>query len=374
MRRQEKKSPRVVGTGLVVLDITVIGGAGATAHRVWTGGTCANVLAILAFLGWRSDAIGRIGTDAAGACLLRDLLDSGVNPLLLDREPTAGTPVILHRVSRNKEGKVRHGYGFACPQCDRRYPSYRPLLVTRAAEVAESVKGANVFFFDRASRGVLDLAAQAKAAGALVMFEPSASTDEKHFREAVQLSDILKYAHDRREKFQTALDFAKGDAKAALEIETHGADGLAYRCAGDKRWIARAARSVSQVRDASGAGDWLSAGLLHVLAASSGARRFPTASIEEGLAVGEALAAFNCQFEGPRGAMYASKDEFSSHEIADLDIRLRRKLASSTKRPSLEMTLTGVCVTCAARAASESRSTPSMAAASRGVRLVGKRT
>lgn len=359
MTAKKAQVPRVVGTGLIVLDVTVSEVTPAPAHAVWTGGTCGNVLAILSFLGWKSRAIGRIGHDAAGTCLLRDLLDSGVDPAHLDREP-AGTPIILHRVALDGRGRLKHGYAFDCPQCGRRYPSFRPVLVSRAETMSEVVTAATVFFFDRVSRGILDMAATARRTGAVVVFEPSASSDERQFIEAYELSHIVKYAHDRQPKFAPWLEKASAKRRAPLEVETRGADGLAYRLQRDRRWRTREALSVPFFRDASGAGDWLTAGFLYAAARelSIAETLVDPNAVDAALRVGEGLAAYNCQFEGPRGAMYASDVESTTHMLQVVDSRARKKLTSEPKRPALRMTLTGVCSACAAAAASQTATSP----------------
>lgn len=343
--------PNVVGTGLIVLDVTVSDVTPMPAHPVWTGGTCGNVLAILSFLGWKSQALGRIGNDAAATCLTRDMLDSGVDTAHLDREP-AGTPIILHRVRVGRGGEVRHSYSFDCPQCERRYPSYRPVLVSRAEELLSVARAANVFFFDRVSRGILDMAAAAKNGGAVVFFEPSAAGDEKPFLEAYELSDVVKYARDRRPKFELWLEKATVRRRAPLEIETRGADGLVYRLQGDRKWRAREATPSPMLRDASGAGDWLTAGFLHAAAREAPLPDFlsDASAVDAALAIGQALAAYSCQFEGPRGAMYASDVEASAQVLTGVDARTRRRLTSEPKRPALRMTLTGVCSACASTA------------------------
>lgn len=277
----------------------------------------------------------------------------------LDREP-AGTPIILHRVALDSRGRLRHGYAFDCPQCGRRYPSFRPVLVSRAETMSEIVTAATLFFFDRVSRGILDMANAARSNGAVVVFEPSASGDEKQFIEAYELSHIIKYANDRQPKFAPWLAKASARRRAPLEIETRGAAGLAYRLQRDRRWRAREALSVPFFRDASGAGDWLTAGFLY-----AAARERPITetladpnAVDAALGVAEGLAAYNCQFEGPRGAMYASDVETTTQMLHALDARARRTLTSEPKRPALRMTLTGVCSACAAAAASRTPSSP----------------
>jgi fructokinase len=70
---------------------------------------------------------------------------------------------------------------------------------------------------------------------------------------------------------------------------------------------------VDVVRDAGGSGDWTTAGLLHLLgrAGLAGLRTATTEQVHAALRFGQALAAWNCAFEGARGGVYAvSRDTF----------------------------------------------------------------
>jgi fructokinase len=271
-----------------------------------------------------------------------------VDVSLLEREVYAPTPIVVHRVRRTSSGEVRHGYALVCPQCEHRYPSYRPILASSVSMLAPAISCANLFFFDRVSRGVLELAKSARAAGAFVVFEPSASMDTQQFVEAVGLCDVLKYARDRRPKFTEGLQ-SIARHRPWLQIETRGADGLAYRLREDKGWTTRRAPFVANLRDASGAGDWLTAGVVHSLAAAGvlAPKLAKRRHVEDALTTGEALAAFNCQFEGPRGAMYATNERTEpTTALVGIDTATRKRLCAGDRRPALQMTLTGVCAVC----------------------------
>ena len=58
------------------------------------------------------------------------------------------------------------------------------------------------------ARGILDMAAVARKNDAIVVFEPSASGEERQFVEAYELSDVVKYARERRAKFDPWLETA----------------------------------------------------------------------------------------------------------------------------------------------------------------------
>jgi fructokinase len=177
--------------------------------------------------------------------------------------------------------------------------------------LAKRLPKPSVFFFDRVSRGALELARASAEHGALVVFEPSGVRDEGLFREAVGLSHVVKYSHERlghlRQRPRHQHPF--------LEIETVGSDGLRYRVRGRRKesgqWKEMRAYGLVGLRDTAGAGDWCTAGILHALGPDlrkGGARAFTEASnerIEDALRLGQALAAMKCRYEGARGVMYA---------------------------------------------------------------------
>ncbi|MDD5222595.1 MAG: hypothetical protein PHE84_01280 [bacterium] len=164
-----------------------------------------------------------------------------------------------------------------------------------------------VFFFDRVSRGALNLACASRDRGAVVVFEPSGIRDERLFHEAINLSDVVKYSHERLGRLRSGKKYNT----PVIEIETFGSEGLRYRSRNGSNtarpWKEMAAYLVRDLRDAAGAGDWCTAGIIHVLA-SKGAKGLKEASaerIESALQLGQALAAIKCRHEGARGPMYA---------------------------------------------------------------------
>lgn len=337
--------PVVVGVGLVVLDITVGPDGRTELPRVWAGGTCGNVLAILGQLGWSAKLVARIGTDAAGEVLLRDLAAAHVDTSLVRREP-ARTPIILHRIRNQPAGGASHSFGWACPRCRTRFPSFRPIQVSVAAELEPQVRDATVFFFDRVSRATLNLASAARNAGTMVVFEPSAKCEPRQFIEAVSLSHVLKYARDRREKLAPLFAQLPRRNELSAEIETRGADGVAFRTSVSRQWTGLRPIDVSGVRDTSGAGDWVTAGMLHSLftGGSLGGTAISRAAMESALGVGQSLAAHNCLFEGPRGSMYAA--DVAQESPAFVKVSLRSPFRR--KREPVRMALPQLCSACAA--------------------------
>lgn len=303
----------VVGTGLLTLDV-VINADVRGVPRLYAGGTCGNVLTILSYLGWQSYPVARLNGDTASRRVLRDLKDWGVNVNFAKQPPRASTPIIVHQIRRGRDGTPSHKFTWTCPECGAWLPSYKAITSEAANKIAPRIKGPKVFFMDRVSRGILTLAETCAEKGALVVFEPAGTVEPKLFAEALAVSHILKYSHDRVHAFA---DLLKGDSKPALEIETRGREGLRYRSrlAGcpNLQWYNVAAYPVSGFKDSAGAGDWCSAGLIHALGQEGAAGFLTTDSTRllNAIRLGQAMAAWTCEFEGARGGMYeVDKESF----------------------------------------------------------------
>lgn len=313
------RTPLAVGMGLVALDV-VFAAADQIPPRCYAGGTCGNVLTILSYLGWRSLPVSRLRADKAGDRLVQDLRRWDVSTQFITQSPDGSTPIIVQRIKRPVGGVPQHSFSWRCPSCGGYLPGYKPVLASAIERIALTVPRPSVFFFDRVSRSTLLMAKVSRKRGAVVVFEPAGVSDPALFREAWELSHVVKYSHERlREMAELGLGQAGKKDGVLLEIETIGAEGLRYRSrlpnAVTSNWVSVGSYSISDIKDTSGAGDWCSAGLLHTLA-FKGARSFARTTprqLKRALDYGQALAAWNCRFEGARGGMYRSpRTQFES--------------------------------------------------------------
>jgi len=296
-----------IGTGLVALDV-VLNGRASKPIGIWAGGTCGNVMAILSFLGWSSYPIARLKNDLFADMLLSDLESWKVKTKFVERSESGSTPIIVQRIKKNKEGIPKHTFGWNCPNCGSRLPGYKAVLSETANVVADKLPDSNVFFFDRVSRGAVELAKACRGAGAIVCFEPTSSKDDNLFQECLEVSDIVKYSHD----FADRLPSISTSSNVYLEIETLGDVGLRFRhFQKGKRssWERLMSYEFPDFVDTAGAGDWLTAGMLHLLGQNgrSSLRRSGTDRIRNALEIAQGLSGLNCQFEGARGIMYSLK-------------------------------------------------------------------
>lgn len=298
-----KNKPVCVGTGLVALDV-ILNGTPATPAKLCVGGSCGNILSILSFLGWDSMPIARLSKSTATKNMLKDFKSFNVKTDLLTKTNDGSTPIIIHRILKDKNGNPKHRFEFRVPGTNTWLPSYKPVLASDIDSITNRQGDAKVFYFDRVSRGSIDLAKYYKSKGALIIFEPSSYKEEKQFIECLQVADVIKFSSERIPNYSQIYPLPI----AALEIETLGNEGLQYRLKSDnkKGWKKIAPFELSNIIDAAGAGDWCTAGIINELG-QEGIKSLETADklvIENALIIGQALGALNCTFDGARGIMY----------------------------------------------------------------------
>jgi fructokinase len=280
-------SPRsAITTGYVALDVVCHDGS----VRQVAGGTAANVAANLAYLGWRSSLIGRIGDDAPGRRIAHDLDRAGVELLGRIHDTAVETPVVVHRVT-----PPNHSFAFKCPVCERRSPRFSPPSGDgyESGELLAAAEPPDLVFADRMSSFSVQLL-ERYAGRSLIMVEPSARGKEGPAARSAELADVLKWSHELTDELHgVMLEPRPGQ----LQIETLGAEGLRFRVGGEG-WRSSAAPSVDPV-DTAGAGDWLTAAFLDALP-SLRIESLTRARIHAALDQAQAVAALSCLHVGAR--------------------------------------------------------------------------
>jgi fructokinase len=300
LTRKRPAHPSVVGGGFFAYDVLV----GASARYRAVGGSAGNVLAILAFLGWRSYPVAHLGQDQAADLIRSEFASLGAVTSFLRSLDVARTPVVYQSLHDG-----RPSYSFACPICGRKTGRVDSEIADLASDVAEDAPVPQVFFFDRATLLNARLASHFRDKGSLIVFEPSTKTLDAEFWRCVSLSHVVKYASDR-------IDRLGGKSTNFLEIRTYGAEGLRFRMPSSSEWSLLPSIAVPFVADTSGSGDWCTAGALYwFMRTGLAAHRASQREISLALRFGQALAAMNCMFEGAR-AMASSRDAQDLVEIA----------------------------------------------------------
>lgn len=304
--RLTARKPVAIGTGLLALDVVLNGKS--TSPSLWAGGTCGNVLAILSFLGWHAYPVARLNGDKASIYIREDLQQWGVRLDYSRLSPPCPTPIVVQRIFQSAAGIPSHRFSWTCPSCGSWLPTYRAVTASAVQEVIEQMRRPKVVFIDRVSRGAITLAKVHAAQGALIALEPSCTQDRGLFHEALQLTHILKYSNERTRQIAELI----GASAVPLEIETLGSEGLRYRSrlknSRTRNWQRLGAFEPLRLKDTSGAGDWCTAGIIHRLGqnGSAGFNRITPKQLNDALCFGQALAAWNCGYEGARGGMYST--------------------------------------------------------------------
>ena len=299
------------GSGLLALDV-ILNGSRSTPPKLTAGGSCGNVMTILAYLGWSSYPIARLKDNDASKEVFSDLQRWGVKTDFIFKEPSGSTSIIIHRILKNKKGESVHRFEFRNPTTGVWFPGFKPFLSKEVPELIKKMPTPNLYYFDRINRAAIDLAKEAKNLGAVVFFEPSSIGDPKLFEECLQVTDIIKFSNERIPEYKKLVK----KNKVYLEIETLGKDGLNFRCVKSKsKWTSIDPFIVSELIDSAGAGDWCTAGIIDGLCVK-GRADFKKKGIKQIKAVlqrGQILGAINCFFDGARGIMYnIDKSTFES--------------------------------------------------------------
>ncbi len=307
--------PSIFGTGFIALDLVL---SGNKSRWLWAGGTCGNVLTILSYLGWDSYPIARFSGDSASKLLMEDMRRWGVRLKFTMTTPSAKTPIVIEQIGEKVvDGEPRHRFTWLCPACGSWVPGYAPILLPAAREIAGQIGAPKVFFLDRVSPAALLLARQNAERGTLIVFEPSGVSDPRLFVEALNVAHIVKYSRDRMK----SAEIIEKNPRPFLQIETLGKTGLRYqaRLTGcrTKGWKQLDSFSVADLKDTAGAGDWCTAGIIHTVGTNAfkGFKSLTHESLQYALRFGQALAAWNCMFEGARGGMYAVGKRAFSRDI-----------------------------------------------------------
>ena len=347
MTRSNCQRPQIFGTGLIALDL-VLSADSSVPVRAWTGGTCGNVLSILALLGWDAYPIARMNNDSASQRIRADMKQWGVHLEFTACGPTTDTPIIIQHILRTRDGAPKHRFAWACPHCGSWLPSFKPVTIEAVDEVSKYMRKTKAFFMDRLSRSALMLAEQAADDGAIVIFEPSAKSNEKLFGEAIKIAHIIKYSDERFEHVQGAMEHGSA---TLVEVQTFGANGLRYRHRLGRSlsaWKQLDAIAPSTLADTCGSGDWCTAGLISTMAAGGrqGLLDCGAEGLAQALRFGQRLAAWNVGFEGARGGMYAfTRSKLEKHLKALASDRSNLIQPRPTKSPNAAATVS--CPACA---------------------------
>ena len=292
------KTNIAVGAGLISLDVLIRDGQRIPVS-FYVGGTCGNVMMILAHMGWESYPIARLDSTKDTDRVLADMAKHAVHTDFVTTSD-GKVPVIVQRNFINKDGAPTHKFE-SRNNVGRFYLDFKSLTMKQANAVIEQIDFIpKVFFFDRVSPAILKLATTFKEKGSVIFFEPSSrGGDVKRFYQCVEIADIVKFSDQRIKDIK---QFGSYDGK--LFIQTQGAKGLSYRLNSD--WIHLDSVINERVVDTAGAGDWTAAALINNLFKDKVVLEISSllkSDLETALNEAQKVGAESCSYAGARGMM-----------------------------------------------------------------------
>lgn len=286
-----------VGAGLVSLDILIRDGA-RFPIGYYVGGTCGNVMMILAHMGWESFPVARLDGSKDTTRILEDMVRHRVHTDFIIKDEEGKTPVIVQRNFVTEEGIMTHKFESRNTK-GRLFLDFKPLTIKQADTILEHIDFApKVFYFDKIAPAILKLAVAFKEKGTVVFFEPSSKGGNvKTFEQCIEVADIVKFSEQRIK------DVAPFEIyKDKLIIQTLGEKGLNYRLNSDWKHLEPVVNE--NVVDTSGAGDWTAAALIDILFRDrQGMDCILRADLSAALNEAQRIGAQSCSFEGARGMM-----------------------------------------------------------------------
>ena len=318
------KNPICVGSGLIALDI--IFSDSETQPKFLAGGSCGNVLTILSYMGWNSYPIARLGEDVEGKRIIEDMKKWRVKTKFIERESGTDSPRIIERIFGGENPK--HRFYLKCEHGNW-LPRAKSFLLKSFENIQNEIPESNVFYFDRATPSAYEIALHLKKQGAIIVFEPPKFLqDDKTFLKCIKIADIVKHCYDQAKETERSI------TNIPLEIQTKGKEGLQYKAKflGHKSWKKLPAITTYDLIDAAGSGDWLTAGLIHMLHNHKQIEQVSEKKLEHALDFGQTLASLNCNYGGARGIMYnMSKPQLFL--LANKILKHKKKRTFSTDLP-----------------------------------------
>lgn len=232
----------------------VVGKANKFVETVVTecvGNTCGNVACMLAYLGVHTFPIAHLDLSEQGLQIKEDLGRYGADVRFVENSQKGGTTLLRCTYKRDKM-TGEHTTSFRATSPGSRFPKRRFIRVRdEAPAFMDNLDFTpDVFFFDASEAGLRYLAAELRKRGTLVYFEPESDADRQKFLRGVEVSDIVKFSHEKVGDVSFTYEY-----KDKLFIRTMGAEGLEFNLCGTG-WNRVAAVPNDNVVDWEGAGDW----------------------------------------------------------------------------------------------------------------------
>lgn len=266
------------------------------------GGTCANVLSFLGFLGWESCAWMPLYEEEN---LSHWLNGRGVYTRYFVKTQKSVPKIVQIPDRINKT----HRFITRCPKCGGRLAE---ICLPSKKHMETDKKVSNLFFCDRISEGILNRAAETALAGGITMYEPNGLRTYGQLLANSRKFHIVKFSDEKvSKKWQQNLLIDLKNENVKLIIVTQGKDGLKFATKQKWEWTELKGESTdyAEGKDSSGAGDWLTAIFLDCFLPQieNGGSAFDYDIICDSLRCAMKVAALSCKEVGAQGILHSGK-------------------------------------------------------------------
>ena len=298
---------KIIGTGIFNWDSIFVREypQGPQRNRIFNeklvvqevGGTCGNVMCMLAHFGWETFPVTNLDRSEEGLGMTQSLKDYGCDCRFVTTTDTGGTTILTIRHGLDENGNKKMSVRQGSPGGSR-FPRRRHIrLRDQAPAFIEALDFVpDVFFFDDPAAGYRYMARELREKGTLVYFEPSAIKEKADF-ESIATSDIIKFSGENVQD----VSFVK-DYRDKLFIQTLGSEGLRFNLRGEG-WVNLPPVENDNVADWEGAGDWTTSAFLNALAEAEALsiKRLTSAVVKEALEKAQVVASKSVSYMGSKG-------------------------------------------------------------------------
>ena len=261
------------------------------------GGTCGNVMCMLAHFGWEAFPVTKLDRSEEGLGMTKSLEEYGCDCRFVTNTDDGGTTILTIRHGLDENGNKKMSVRQGSPGGSR-FPRRRHLrLRDQAPAFIEALDFVpDVFFFDDPAAGYRYMARELREKGALVYFEPSVIKKKADFV-SIAASDIVKFSGENVHDVSFVDNY-----KDKLFIQTLGGDGLRFNLRGEG-WVNLPPVENDNVADWEGAGDWTTSAFLNALAEADALsiKRLTSALVKDALEKAQIVASKSVSFIGSKG-------------------------------------------------------------------------
>ena len=261
------------------------------------GGTCANVLSILSFLGWKSSLWMPSYADDS---LSSNLVSRGIH-LEYFIKTRKRLPCV---VQINDKKSREHHFITKCPMCGSRLAE---TLLPNKKQVEKWNDDSSLFFCDRISEGILERARNITESNGITMYEPNGFRTYNQLLDSCKKFHVIKFSDEKVPyKIQQNLLNALRYENTQLIIVTQGEKGTRFAVKPEWKWVEVRNNTSIKIEDSSGAGDWLTAVFLNYIIPEirRGELEFGRDRVSEGLRLAMKAAELSCSQIGAQGIMH----------------------------------------------------------------------